>query len=114
MSILSALKSALAGEKPNLSNSEMAKQRLYILLPQDRAGINSPEFLSQLRRDIVEVLKKYVPIITNDDVEIKYDNTDDTHIIEMSISLESDDSISNMSLQALGKSIKQDQHNHLN
>lgn len=90
MSLFSAIKSALASEK-SVSSSENAKNRLHILLINDRAGINSPEFLPQLRLEIVEVLKKYMPIITNDDVEIKYENNEDTHIIEMSISLEGDD-----------------------
>ncbi len=87
MSLLSAIKSALAGEKP-LSSSKTAEQRLRILLINDRNGINSPDFLPQLRLEIIEVLKKYISIDNNDDVQIKYESTDDTHMIEMSVSLE--------------------------
>lgn len=90
MSLLSAIKSALAGEKPQ-SSSKTAEQRLRILLINDRAGVNTPDFLPQLRLEIIEVLKKYVAIDSIDDLQIKYENSDDTHMIEMSVSLDAND-----------------------
>ncbi len=93
MSLFSAIKSALASEK-KAPNAETAKQRLHVLLISDRAGQN-PDFLPQLRLEIIEVLKKYIPIVENEDVEIKYDSNDDegTHILEMSVSLEGSDTV---------------------
>ena len=89
MSLLSAIKSALAGEKPQ-SSSKTAEQRLRILLINDRAGVNTPDFLPQLRMEIIEVLKKYVPVESIDDLQIKYESSDDTHMIEMSVSLDNE------------------------
>lgn len=92
MSLLSAIKSALAGEKPQeeFSSSKTAANRLRILLINDRAGVNSEDFLPQLRVEIIEVLKKYISIDSIDDLQIKYENSDDTHMIEMSVSLDAD------------------------
>ncbi len=92
MSLFSAIKSALANEKKE-TNADMAKQRLHLLLISDRAGLAKPDFLPQLRLEIIEVLKKYIPIVDNEDVEIKYDgdNAEGTHILEMSVSLEGSD-----------------------
>lgn len=91
MSLLRVIKNALAGEKA-VPSKESARNRLHILLINDRAGFNTPDFLPQLRLEIIEVLRKYVPIVNNDDVEINYSNTDDAHILEMSVSLDSDKS----------------------
>lgn len=89
MSLLKAIKNALAGEKP-VQSRDSARSRLHILLINDRAGFNTPDFLPQLRQEIIEVLRKYVPIVNSDDVEINYSNTDSAHILEMSVSLEND------------------------
>lgn len=89
MSLLSAIKSALAGEKPQ-SSSKIAEQRLRILLINDRVGVNSQDFLPKLRLEIIEVLKKYVPISSINDLQIKYENSEDTHMIEMSVALDGD------------------------
>lgn len=85
MSLLAVIKNALSGEK-QISSSESARQRLHILLINDRAGFPNPDFIPQLRMDIIEVLRKYIPIVNNDAVEINY--TDDAHILEMSVSLD--------------------------
>ena len=83
---------ALAGEKPQeeFSSSKTAANRLRILLINDRAGVNSEDVLPQLRVEIIEVLKKYISIDSIDDLQIKYENSDDTHMIEMSVSLDAD------------------------
>lgn len=87
MSILDAIKSALAGEK-QVSNKDRAKERLHVLLIRDRAGSSSPDFLPQLRLDIVEVLKKYYLQIQPDDVAIKCEDLDGPQIIEFQISID--------------------------
>ena len=89
MSLFSAIKSALANEKKE-TNADMAKQRLHLLLISDRAGLAKPDFLPQLRLEIIAVLQKYLPDMDSEDVEIKYDSNDadGTHILEMSVALE--------------------------
>lgn len=90
MSLFSAIKKALASEKKT-ANADMAKQRLHLLLISDRADLETPDFLPQLRQEILEVLKKYIPIVENEDVDITYDSNEGTHILEMSVSLDGTD-----------------------
>lgn len=91
MSLMSSLMRLVKSEAEEQSSSETAKQRLRILLINDRAGINSPDFLPQLNDEILAVLRKYIPQATQENVEVKYANTNEAHIIEMSVSLDADE-----------------------
>lgn len=96
MSLLKAIRNALSSEKerekdkPSVSPGESARQRLRILLINDRYGLapNAPDYLPKLRQEIIEVVRKYIPLVNSDDLEINYSNTDDAHILEMSISID--------------------------
>lgn len=96
MSFLNLIKSAISSTSSSAGKpaaqptgtAQAAKNRLHVLLVNDRAGTNCPDFFPQLRMEIMEVIKKYVPLVDIQDVEIKYENTMDAHILEMSISLE--------------------------
>lgn len=89
MSLLKALRNAIAGEKQNApSSSESAKNRLRILLINDRNGSTEPDFLPQLRTELVAVLNKYVSIPNKDAVEINYTTSDEASYLEMSVSFD--------------------------
>lgn len=87
MSFIDLIKSAIAGEK-QVSSKDRAKERLHVLLISDREGSASPDFLAQLRLDIVEVLKKYSPQIQPGDVAIRCDDYEGPQIIEFQISID--------------------------
>ncbi len=87
MSLINLISEALF-RKEKSTPREMAKQRLHLVLINDRAGINTPDFLPQLRMEIIEILKKYVPIAGEDDVEVSIAHKDETSIMELSVSLE--------------------------
>ena len=91
MSLVSSLMKIINSDKEEQSSSETAKKRLRILLINDRAGINSPDFLPQLNDEILAVLRKYIPQATQENVEVKYANTNEAHIIEMSVSLDAEE-----------------------
>ena len=65
-----------------------AKQRLHLVLINDRAGRDTPDFMPQLRQEIIGVLKKYIPISSEEDVEISIANKENTSIMEMSVALD--------------------------
>lgn len=89
MSFINVISDAIFGNKSKELNArDSAKQRLHLVLINDRAGETSPEYLPKLRYEILEVIKKYVPVANEDDVEINFAHKDDTAIMEMSISLE--------------------------
>lgn len=56
MSLLDYFRSS----KKNTANT--AKERLQIIVAHERRKRNSPDYLPQLERDILEVIRKYVDI----------------------------------------------------
>ncbi|SPT68338.1 Cell division topological specificity factor [Anaerobiospirillum thomasii] len=90
MSLISIISDAFTKDKKQ-SVRESAKQRLHLVLINDRANQNAPDFLPKLRLEILDVLKKYVPIASEDDVEINIEQRDETSIMEMSISFDKKD-----------------------
>ena len=89
MSLLKAISDAIFGDK-NESSAESAKQRLSVVLISDRAGRDTPDYMPKLRQEIFEVLKKYIKIDSEQDVEFNIANKDHTSIMEMSVSLKRD------------------------
>ena len=52
------------GKKQNVNNSnskEAAKERLHLVLMQDRANV-SADFLELMKQEIIEVIKKYIDV----------------------------------------------------
>ena len=89
MSLFKAISEAIFGDK-NESSAESAKQRLSGVLISDRAGRDTPDYMPKLRQEIFEVLKKYIKIDSEQDVEFNIANKDNTSIMEMSVSLKRD------------------------
>ncbi|MDR2872222.1 MAG: cell division topological specificity factor MinE [Xanthomonadaceae bacterium] len=48
--------------KPKKNTAETAKNRLQIIIAQERAQRGGPDYLPLLRRELLEVIKKYVNI----------------------------------------------------
>ena len=90
MSILKAISDAIFKDKSE-SSAVSAKQRLHLVLINDRAGRSTPDYMPKLRQEIFEVLKKYIQIDSEQDVEFNIANKDNTSIMEMSVSLEKKD-----------------------
>ncbi len=88
MSLINVISEAIFGKEKQQTAREAAKQRLHLVLINDRAGMNTPDFLPKLRLEIIEVLKKYVPIAGEDDVEVNIARKDETSIMELSVSLD--------------------------
>ena len=51
----------------------------------------APDFMPKMRQELLEVLKKYLPIADEDDVEFNFARKENTDIMEMSVSLEKAD-----------------------
>ena len=92
MSWLKIISDAVAGHKQQAvsSSRESAKQRLSVLLINDRAGRGAPDFMPRLRQDIVAVLKKYVPVAAEEDVEVKIskNENEDVSLMELTVTLD--------------------------
>ena len=65
------------------SSASIAKDRLTIMLAHERVDCKLP-YLDDLRADLVEVIKKYVPV---DDVKITSHNNQSIDMLEVEILL---------------------------
>lgn len=67
-------------------SAKVAKERLQIVIAHERLDRNGPEYLPQLRRDIMEVIRKYVAI-TEEQVNVQYEKGADYDVLELNIAL---------------------------
>jgi cell division topological specificity factor len=71
-SIISGLFGSGGTHSKDISSGQTAKERLAFILVHDRVDIG-PGKMDQMRRDIIEVLKKYFEINENQ-IELKLEN----------------------------------------
>ena len=66
----------------------MAKESLKFKVPNVRNRRNhpQPDFLPQMQQEIIEVVRKYINI-SSDQVVVNLDNTDDCSVLELNITL---------------------------
>lgn len=74
----------LRGSPKNTAN--VAKERLRIIVAQERAQRGSPDYLPTLRREILEVIRKYVNV-DPDAVLINVERDGDHEVLELSVAL---------------------------
>ena len=79
MSLLSMFR-----RQPN--SAQQARERLQILLAHERAGDDSPDYLPQLQRELLEVVKKYVNV-GDDKVQVQLDHSTDVSTLEVNVEL---------------------------
>jgi len=68
------------------NTANVAKERLRIIVAQERAQRGSPDYLPLLRREILEVIKKYVNV-DPDAVLINVERDGDHEVLELSVAL---------------------------
>lgn len=68
------------------SSAKLAKERLQIVIAHERLDRNGPEYLPQLRRDIMDVIRRYVPI-QDDQVNVQFEKGADYDVLELNIAL---------------------------
>jgi cell division topological specificity factor len=66
--------------------ASLAKERLQIIISQERAQRNSPDYLPMLRRELLEVILKYVKVDENA-IQIRLDKEGGQDILEMNVQL---------------------------
>ena len=59
--ILNFLKKMIKKEEKISNSKDTAKERLHLVLLQDRANV-SADFLEMMKQEIIEVIKKYIEI----------------------------------------------------
>ena len=79
-----ALFGLFSGKKK--TSAAAAKERLQILISHERQNRHGPDFLPDLQRDILVVVKKYVAV-RDDHVSIRVDRAGDSSVLELNITL---------------------------
>ena len=72
--------------KSNSNSASLAKERLQIIVAHERRRPSSPDFLPRMQQDILEVVRKYIPI-SEDQIKLSVDRNGDCEILELNISL---------------------------
>ena len=72
--------------KTRRQSADVAKERLSILIARDRVQRDQPSFLPMLQKELLEVIKKYVDI-DSDDFTVSLDKEEDCEILELNIAL---------------------------
>lgn len=70
----------------NRNTASIAKERLRIIVAQERSQRGAPDYLPLLRRELLEVIKKYVNVDQNAiDIHVERDGEHD--VLELSVAL---------------------------
>lgn len=70
------------------NTAELAKERLQIIVAHERNQRNKPDYLPQMQRDILEVIRKYIDI-NLDQVDVQLDNNGSCSVLELNVTLPS-------------------------
>lgn len=80
-----ALLDYLLGQRKEKS-ANLAKDRLQILLAHERSERNAPEYLPQMRQELLGVIAKYVNIDPNQ-LSLSIDEADGFEVLELNLVL---------------------------
>lgn len=72
----------------------VAKERLQIILAREHSDREGPDYLPALKRDLLEVVAKYVDIDL-DQVEVNLDGEGSCEILELNITLPESEEMAN-------------------
>jgi cell division topological specificity factor len=78
--------STLMGYFRKNKSAEVAKNRLHIIIAQEKSQKNSPDYLPMLRQEILKVVAKY----TNADIDhvnVELHHKDNNAILELNVTL---------------------------
>lgn len=71
------------------ASAKLAKDRLQVLIAHERTNRNAPDYLPMLKRDLLNVIKKYVSV-GDDQVSVQLDTQEAVDILELNITLPDD------------------------
>ena len=67
-------------------SAQVAKERLRIIVAQERGARGSPDYLPLLRRELLEVIRRYVNV-DPEAVNISLERDDGHEVLELSVAL---------------------------
>ena len=73
--------------KPKKNTAQTAKNRLQIIIAQERSSQGAPDYLPLLRREILEVIRKYVAVDV-DAVKVDVVKDGEHDVLDISVALQ--------------------------
>ena len=73
--------------KPKKETASIARDRLRIIVAQERTSRGAPDYLPMLQRELLEVIKKYVNVDA-DAVNVKLIKEGEHDVLDISVSLQ--------------------------
>lgn len=68
------------------NTANIARERLRIIVAQERAGRDGPDYLPLLRKELLEVIRKYVHV-DQEAIQINVERSSDGEVLELSVAL---------------------------
>lgn len=68
------------------NTANVARERLRIIVAQERMSRGGPDYLPLLRNELLEVIRKYVHVEA-DAVQVNLERNDDGEVLELSVAL---------------------------
>lgn len=72
--------------KRKRSTATVAKERLQIIISHERSQRNTPDYLPQLKEEILNVIAKYIPV-SRDKVSVNLERLGDNTILELNFTM---------------------------
>ena len=72
--------------KPKKNTASVAKERLRIIVAQERSSRGAPDYLPMLQRELLEVIRKYVSVDV-DAVRVEMAKDGDHDVLDISVAL---------------------------
>ena len=69
------------------ATAPFAKERLKILISHERLNRDGPDYLPLLRKELLDVITKYIPAVKGEDVKVDIERTDRTATLALNITL---------------------------
>ena len=75
--------------KPKKNTASVAKERLRIIVAQERSSRGAPDYLPLRQRELLEVIRKYVSVDV-DAVKVEMAKDGDHDVLDISVALPDD------------------------
>lgn len=76
-----------------------AKDRLQIIIAQQRSESNNPDYLPALRKEILEIVAKYTQV-SSENVQVDLHANDNNAVLELNVTLPSEATKANEAVEA--------------
>ncbi|OPX54521.1 cell division topological specificity factor MinE [Oceanospirillum multiglobuliferum] len=71
-------------QRDNAASADVARERLMVMISQDRLQRNQPDFLPRLQKELIEVILRYTKS-SQEDIQISYHSLPQQAQLELNV-----------------------------